>query len=128
MVGEQNKPARVILHSRTNFSYDDVARREPAWTGQTEHGAALYLHHRFYPHNKDTLLPLEQAKLLAYCVVAEVAEMDNGVGGPIEMELITPQSSRPLTESEIDRYKQARQRLVASVRSFLVGASQEPCG
>ena len=66
-------------------------------------------------------MPLEQAKLLGYCIGAEVADQDNSVGGPIEIEIITPKGSWPMRDSEIEKYEQARQSLVAKVRATLDG-------
>ncbi len=108
-------PKRVILSSSNNFNYHDVARYQPAWTGAVEHGAALYLHHRFHP--KERLLSLENAKLLAYCIVKEVAEQDNYVGGTIEMEVITESGSAPFRD--VEKYERERQRLAAEIRAFI---------
>jgi hypothetical protein len=74
-----------------------------------------FLHHRFY--REDPLMPLEQAKLLAYCIAAEVADQDNSVGGQIEVEVITPEKSESLRGTE--KYERARQRMAAGVRSVL---------
>jgi len=38
-------------------------------------------------------LTLAQAKLLAYCMVAKIADQDETVGRPIEMEVIMPDGS-----------------------------------
>jgi len=108
-------PQVVKLSSELRMSQNPITGRDMAATGAMRHGAAYYLHHRFYQEG----LPLEQAKLLAYCTAAEVAEQDNSVGGPIEMELITPEGSRALTEEEIRKYEKARRELVGKVRSYL---------
>jgi len=110
-------PQIVSLDTEANFLYNSVTGRGFAWSGATEHGAALYLHHRFY--REEPLMPLEQAKLLAYCIAAEVAEQDNTVAGPIEMEVIEPRGSHALTDGEIRKYEKARQELVGKVRSYL---------
>jgi hypothetical protein len=60
-------------------------------------------------------MPLEQAKLLAYCIAAEVADQDTGVGGPIEMEVITPGGSEAMTN--LAKYESARQELLGRVRT-----------
>jgi len=83
------------------------------FAGDKEHGGLLYLHHRFY---KDSM-PLERAKLLAYCIVAEVAEMSNTVGGPIEMTVVTESGAQPFTD--LEGYERKRQALLEKVRSFL---------
>ncbi len=62
-------------------------------------------------------MPLEQAKLLAYCAVSEVAQFDNAVGGPIEMEVITPEGAGPITN--LEKYENARQELIGNATSFL---------
>jgi 20S proteasome alpha/beta subunit len=111
-------PRRVILSSGNRFSYRDVSRYEPAWTGAVEHGAALYLHHRFHP--RERLLSLEQAKFLAYCIVKEVADMDNTVGGQIEMEVITELGSKPFTD--IERFENKRKILAETIRSAIESA------
>jgi 20S proteasome alpha/beta subunit len=112
---ESRHPQIVKLDSAANFNYNPITDEGFAFTGSEEHGAVLYLHHRFYRPR----MPLEQAKLLAYCIVAEVADQDNSVGGPIEVEVITPNGSQALRDSDIEKYEQARQSLIAKVRATL---------
>lgn len=114
---ENKHPQIVKLDTAANFNYNAITDEGFAFTGSEEHGAVLYLHHRFYRPR----MPLEQAKLLAYCIVAEVADQDNSVGGPVEVEIVTPNGSEPLRDSDIEKYGQARQRLVATVRATLDG-------
>lgn len=114
---EEKRPQIVKLDSSLNFNYNAITDEGFAFTGEEKHGGVLYLHHRFYRPR----MPLEQAKLLAYCIVAEVADQDNSVGGPIEVEIITPNGSEPLRGSDIEKYEQARQSLVATVRATLDG-------
>lgn len=111
----QRVPQIVRLDSSgpTPFECSPVTGSGWAWSGAFLHGAAIYLQNRFY--RKD--LTLEQAKLLAYCIAAEVAEQDNTVGGPIEVEVITPSGSSPLTN--IEKYEAARQRLARDIAHFL---------
>ena len=113
--GGKSTPQIVKLDSAGNFLYNPISTRGFASTGATQHGAALYLHHRFY--RDDPLMSLEQAKLLAYCVAEEVAELDNSVGGPIDLEVITPEGSRSFTD--LAKYEAGRQEIVGGVRSFL---------
>ena len=109
--GESRRPQIVKLDSRSGFNYNALTDKGFAFTGAVEHGGVLYLHHRFYRPR----MPIEQAKLLAYCIVAEVADQDNSVGGPIEIEIITPKDSRPLSDSDISRCERVRQKIIASV-------------
>lgn len=110
-------PQIVKLDSTGNFIYNPITSRGFAWTGATEHGAALYLHHRFY--RAEQLLTLEQAKLLTYCAAKEIADQDNTVGGPIEVEVITPNGSTPMTAGDIDKYERARQEIASRVITYL---------
>ncbi len=114
-IGDPSKrvPQIVKLDSAFDFQQNPISKRGFAWTGEIMHGAALYLQHRFYRED----LELEQAKLLAYCIAAEIADQDNSVGGPIEVEVITPDSSGPLTN--LEKYEKARQDLLATVRAYL---------
>lgn len=111
--GAQHVPQIVKLDSSNYFAYNSVTGRGYAWSGATEHGAAIYLHNRFYREE----LTLEQAKLLAYCIAAEVAQQDNSVGGPIEVEVITPTGTSALTG--IEKYEQGRQEIANQIDSFL---------
>lgn len=108
-------PQVVKLATELRLQQNPITGRDMAATGAMRHGAAYYLHHRFYREG----MPLEQAKLLAYCAAAEVADQDNTVGGPIEVEVITPKGSRPLSDAEKAKYEKARQRVIRSVRSFV---------
>jgi 20S proteasome alpha/beta subunit len=111
----QNRVAQIVkMSSDTLFAQNPITRCGYASTGSAkEHGAALYLHHRFYRDD----LNLEQAKLLAYCTAAEVAEFDNSVGGPLEIEVITPEGSGSLTRLEV--YAEARERLIGLVAEYI---------
>jgi 20S proteasome alpha/beta subunit len=113
--GKDRHPQIVKLDSRLGFSYNAITDQGFAFTGAAEHGGVLYLHHRFYRPR----MPVEQAKLLVYCVVAEVAAQDNSVGGPIEMEIITPHGSEALSESDIARYEKVRRKLIATAAKTL---------
>ncbi|HXR33250.1 MAG TPA: hypothetical protein VN830_06065 [Verrucomicrobiae bacterium] len=108
-------PQIVKLDSANFFTQNPVTGRDMAATGEARHGAAYYLHHRFYRER----IPLEQAKLLAYCVAKEVADQDNSVGGPIEMEVITLKGSRPLMDTEREKYEKAHREITSQVHSFL---------
>ena len=108
-------PHIVKLDSNRDFNYNPITNEGFAFTGAVEHGAVLYLHHRFYRPR----MPLEQAKLLAYCIVAEVADQDNSVGGPIEVEVISPNGSKPLRGSEIRKYENFRQDLISTFQRQL---------
>lgn len=106
-------PQIVKLDVSSDFLWNPITGRDHAATGQERHGAAYFLHHRFYREG----MPLEQAKLLAYCAASEVADLDGSVGGPIEMEIITPEGSGPLTD--LHKYEKARQEIAGKVQSFL---------
>jgi hypothetical protein len=106
-------PELAKLDVANDFMWNPIIGTGSAASGSTEHGAMYYLHHRFYREG----MPLEQAKLLAYCAVAEVADQDNSVGGPIEMEVITTEGSGPMTD--IDKYERARQELIGQTRFLL---------
>ena len=56
---------------------------------------------------------------LVYCIVAEVAAQDNSVGGPIEIEVITPLSSKALSASDIESYEKVRRDLNTTVAQTL---------
>lgn len=114
---KQTIPQVVKLDIAGDFLWDPITGRSMAATGAKSHGAAYYLHHRLYREG----MPLEQAKLLAYCAAAEVADQDNSVGGPIEVEVITPDGSHAMTEEDINKYEAARQEIVNKVTDF-VGA------
>lgn len=112
---EKKFPQIVRLDSRTSFAYNPITRRGWAWAGAESHGAALYLHHRFY---RDAM-PLEQLKLLAYSIVAEVADQDNSVGPPIEMVVVTPTGLLAIEDPEKAKYENARQRMIQGIGTFL---------
>ena len=109
----QQVPQLVKLDSVSHFLPNPITGRGWAWTGADRHGGALYLHHRFYRDG----MPLEQAKLLAYCIAAEVAHQDNTVGGPIEVEVITPEKSEPLRD--LEKYENARQQMISKILSYV---------
>ena len=109
----RSEPLVVKLDIASDFLWNPVTGRNYAATGAERHGAAFYLHHRFYREG----MPLEQAKLLAYCAAAEVADLDDSVEGPIEMEIITPEGSRPL--NDLKKYENARRGILEKVRSSL---------
>lgn len=110
-------PQVVKLATELRLQQNPITGRDMAATGAMRHGAAYYLHHRFYREG----MPLEQATLLAYCAAAEVADQDNSVGGPIEVEVITPDGSRAMTDEDINKYETARKEIVSKVTAF-VGA------
>lgn len=116
--GVNKRPQIVKLDSRAGFNYNAMTGQGFAFTGAESHGGVLYLHHRFYRPG----MPLEQAKLLVYCMVAEVADQDNSVGGPIEMEIVTPACSGPLLDSDIKKYEKVRQKLIATVAKRIVAS------
>lgn len=113
--GKNRHPQIVKLDSRMGFSYNAITDQGYAFTGVAEHGGVLYLHHRFYRPR----MSIEKAKLLVYCIVAEVAAQDNSVGGPIEIEVITPRGSEALSNSDIVRYEKVRHDLIATVAKTL---------
>jgi 20S proteasome alpha/beta subunit len=108
-------PQLVKLAAGMRLQQNPITGRDMAATGATRHGAAYYLHHRFYREG----MQLEQAKLLAYCAAAEVADQDNSVGGQIEMEIITSEGSRALAEEERGKCEKARQEIISSVRTLV---------
>jgi hypothetical protein len=73
----------------------------------------LYLHHRFYY----PWLSKDAGQFLAYCILAEVADSDNIVSGPIEMAIVTEHGVEPFTDFE--RYERKRQTVVSAVRSLI---------
>lgn len=110
----ESVPQIVKLSSQREFGYNHVATGSGyGFSGASEHGAARYLHHRFYRAD----MSLEQAKLLAYIIVAEVADLDNSVGGPIEMSIITKSGAEPFTD--LGHYESRRQSLIQQVRALL---------
>jgi 20S proteasome alpha/beta subunit len=109
------KAPRIIrLSSYDTFTCNPVAIGNGyGFTGRTEHGAALYLHHRLYRHG----MSLDEAKCLAYCLIAEVATLDNTVGGPIDMVVLTESGVEQF--SDFDRYEKKRQQIVQTVRALI---------
>jgi 20S proteasome alpha/beta subunit len=106
-------PQIVQLSSQWDFGCNYVATGSGyGFSGAREHGAVMYLHHRFYRPD----MPLERAKLLAYCIIAETADLDNTVGGPVEMVIVTKNGVEPFTEEE--RYEQKRQQFIKQVKAF----------
>jgi 20S proteasome alpha/beta subunit len=110
-------PQIVKLDSTAYFAQNPITGRGMAASGAERHGAAYYLRHRFY--REEPLMPLEQAKLFAYCIAREVADQDNSVGGPIEVEVITPQGAGPLIQADLAKYEKGRQEIISTVRSFV---------
>jgi 20S proteasome alpha/beta subunit len=107
-------PQIAKLSSENLCAQNPITSRGYLSTGSAkEHGAAIYLHHRFYRDD----LTLEQAKLLAYCIAAEVAQFDDSVGGPLEIEVITPDASGPLIRPET--YERARKEMVGQIEAYL---------
>jgi hypothetical protein len=113
-IGHKKVPGIIKLSSDFGFFYNPVATGKGyGFTGREQHGGVLYLHHRLYaPH-----MPIDSAKCLAYCVLSEVADLDNTVGGPIEMAVVAESGVEQFTG--FDRYEQKRQRIVDAVRSLI---------
>jgi hypothetical protein len=112
-------PQIVKLSSQNAFAYNPVATSEGyGFSGSEEHGGVLYLHHRLYSPG----MPMETAKCLAYCILSEVAELDNTVGGPIEMAIVTESGVEPFSGSE--RYEKMRREIVATVRKLIFSGSR----
>lgn len=110
-------PQIVKLSSDTAFTLNPVATSEGyGFTGREEHGAVMYLHHRMYSQG----MPMDRAKCLAYCILAEVADLDNIVGGPIEMATVTASGVEPFTDFVV--YEQSRQRIAQAVRTLIHSA------
>lgn len=107
-------PYIVKLSSRCRFGWNVVAPGKGyGFSGREQHGAVLYLHHRLYSPG----MPMESAKCMAYCILAEVADSDNIVGFPIEMAIITKDGVGPF--SGFDQYEQKRQSIISAVRAVL---------
>jgi 20S proteasome alpha/beta subunit len=105
-------PQIIKLASGFDFGYNPMTRGF-AFTGEERHGGVLYLHHRFYRDG----IPLEKAKLLGYCILKEVADLDTSVGGPIEIAIITENEAKPLTD--LAKYEQKRQEIISKVGLML---------
>jgi hypothetical protein len=104
----------VKLSCRLGFSWNIVATEKGyGFSGRAEHGGVLYLHHRFYYPE----LTKDAGQFLAYCILAEVAESDNMVSGPIEMAIVTEHGVKPFTDFQ--RYERKRQNIVSAVRSLV---------
>jgi 20S proteasome alpha/beta subunit len=115
-VNGNRAPQIIKLSSENTFMFNPLEGF--GFTGDVEHGALLYLHHRLYSPG----LPLDTAKCLAYCILAEVADLDNSVGGPIEMAIVTESGVKPFTE--FDRYERKRQQIHETVRSMIHSARE----
>ena len=105
------EPLLAKLSSRDRFSLNF-----PAWfdfTGRQYHGAALYLHHRLASEG----MPLEAAKRLVYCVLAEVAMLDNMCGTPIEMVVVTSDGIANVPQAELEGYEETRKRVVDALQA-----------
>lgn len=105
------KPQIIKLSSNNVFMWNPVG--EFGFTGREQHGGVLYLHHRLY----SSQMPLDSAKCLVYCIISEVAELDNIVDGPIEMVVVTELGVEPFTS--VDRYEKKRQQIIGAVRSMI---------
>jgi 20S proteasome alpha/beta subunit len=118
-IGRNGKkiPQIVKLSNQNSFIWNPVATGAGyGFTGREQHGGVLYLHHRLYLEN----MPMDSAKCLAYCILSEVAELDNLVGGPIEMAVVTESGVEPFTG--FDRYEKKRQQITSTVRSLIQSA------
>ncbi len=62
------------------------------------------------------LMPL---KYLVHCVLQEVTKLDSGVGGPIEMLVLTEHGEVPFSDSDHGRYEKKRQQIRPTVKSLL---------
>jgi 20S proteasome alpha/beta subunit len=114
---EKKIPQIVKLSDDLGFSWNPVATSEGyGFTGREQHGGVLYLHHRLYSPG----LPLDSAKCLAYCILSEVADLDNIVGPPIEMAIITESGTDLWTDFK--RYEQKRHQIIGAVRSLIHSA------
>jgi 20S proteasome alpha/beta subunit len=108
------KIPQIVKLSSRGFSWNPVATSEGhGFTGREHHGGALYLHHRLYCEG----MPMDSAKCLAYCIVSEVADLDNIVGVPVEMAIVTESGAHMCTDFE--RYEQRRQEIIETVRSLI---------
>jgi hypothetical protein len=64
-------------------------------------------------------MSLDAAKCLVHCVLQEVAKLDSGVGGPIEMLVLTEHCEVPFSDSDHGRYEKKRQQIRPTVKSLL---------
>jgi hypothetical protein len=112
--GKGAVPQIIKLSSHNTFMWNPVGTGHGyGFTGREQHGGVLYLHHRLY----SLQLPLDAAKCLAYCILAEVADLDNSVGGPIEMVVIKPTGVESFTG--FDAYEGKRQQVVDALRALV---------
>jgi hypothetical protein len=120
-LGENGRrvPQIVKLSSENVFTWNPVATSKGyGFTGREEHGAVLYLLHRLYSPG----MPMDEAKCLAYCILAEVADLDNIVDRPIEMAVLMESGLEPFPESDFDRYDKKRQQIIQAVRTLILSA------
>ena len=113
-IGATGHKAPQIYQLSSFRSFSLKPRDVYAFTGREFHGAALYLHHRLY---RKEGMSMDSAKCLAYCALSEVADMDNMVGRPIEMVIITESGVEPLTD--FARYEQKRKEVTAKLFDLL---------
>jgi len=120
--GKARIPKIIKLSSHCWFSWNSIGSAYGfGFSGRESHGAVLYLHHRLHTPR----MPLESAKCLVYSALAEVAELDNIVGLPIQMVVVT--RSGPAIEigqTELNSYNEKRKRIVPALRSVLFPASR----
>ncbi len=113
--GGRRTPQIRKLESANHFQPDLKTGSGAFSTGATQHGAALFLHYRFGQKK----LTLPQAKLLAYSLVAEVADQDETVGRPIEMKVIESAGSHEIDSVELKKLDSARREIAARIQSGL---------
>jgi hypothetical protein len=111
--GDRTAPKLIKLASHTGFVRNVVAMEKgSAMNGREKHGAVLYLDHYLRNENET----LEHAKWLAYCVVAEVAELDNMVDLPVRMVVIRPTGIERITNMRT--FERRRRELRKALRAF----------
>jgi hypothetical protein len=108
--GEARSPLLCKLSSKQHFSFHPSETFE--FSGRENHGAALYLHHRLAFPN----MPLGAAKQLVYCVLAEVSDLDNMCGRPIEMVVVMPTGTVDITQVELDGYEEKRGQIAGALQ------------
>ena len=107
-------PQIIQLDSSTGFTWNPVATTKGyGFTGRENHGGVLYLHRRLFVRE----MKLDAAKCLAYCVLSEVADLDEVVGPPIEMAVITESGVAPITD--FSRYERKRQQVIGAAQSII---------
>ncbi len=114
-------PMIITLSSKQNFAVC-MQSKYFAFTGRENHGAALYLHHRL-AHEE---MPFEATKRLAYRVVAEVADMDNMVGKPIEMVVVGQSGTTEVGAEDFVSFEATRNDLVNALISAFELCHQDP--